>query len=125
MSASATIQGKKSINLYRTQIPWELMNRAFAIFLFSAVSILLGIFALTILEPSIDLLDLAFEEVSAFCTVGLSTGITAELGIGSKTVLMLSMLAGRVGTLTLAFALSGQRQQVNSFKYPKANIHVG
>lgn len=125
MSAAATIQGKKNINLYKTQIPWELMNRAFAIFLFSVVSILLGVFALTILEPSMNLLDLAFEEVSAFCTVGLSTGITADLSTGSKMILMLSMLVGRVGTLTLAFALSGQRQEVNTFKYPKANIHVG
>ena len=125
MSAAATIQGKKNINLYKTQIPWELMNRAFAIFLFSVVSILLGVFALTILEPSMSLLELAFEEVSAFCTVGLSTGITADLGTGSKVILMLSILVGRVGTLTLAFALSGQRQEVNSFKYPKANIHVG
>ena len=125
MSAAATIQGKKNINLYKTQIPWELMNRAFAIFLFSVVSILLGVFALTILEPSMSLLELAFEEVSAFCTVGLSTGITADLSTGSKMILMLSMLVGRVGTLTLAFALSGQRQEVNTFKYPKANIHVG
>lgn len=125
MSAAATIQGKKNINIYKTQIPWELMNRAFAIFLFSVVSILLGVFALTILEPSMNLLDLAFEEVSAFCTVGLSTGITADLSTGSKMILMLSMLVGRVGTLTLAFALSGQRQEVNTFKYPKANIHVG
>ena len=101
------------------------MNRAFAIFLFSVVSILLGVFALTILEPSMNLLNLAFEEVSAFCTVGLSTGITADLSTGSKVILMLSMLVGRVGTLTLAFALSGQRQEVNTFKYPKANIHVG
>jgi trk system potassium uptake protein TrkH len=125
MSAAATIQGKKNVNIYKTQIPWELMNRAFAIFLFSVVSILLGVFALTILEPSMNLLDLAFEEVSAFCTVGLSTGITADLSTGSKMILMLSMLVGRVGTLTLAFALSGQRQEVNTFKYPKANIHVG
>ena len=125
MSAAATIQGKKNINIYKTQIPWELMNRAFAIFLFSVVSILLGIFALTLMEPSKDLLALAFEEVSAFCTVGLSTGITADLTTGSKFILMLSMLVGRVGTLTLAFALSGQRQEVNTFKYPKANIHVG
>ena len=125
MSAAATIQGKKNGNLYKTQIPWELMNRAFAIFLFSVVSILLGVFALSILEPSMNLLDLAFEEVSAFCTVGLSTGITADLGTGSQMILMLSMLVGRVGPLTLAFALSGQRQEVNTFKYPKANIHVG
>lgn len=125
LSAAATIQGKKNINLYKLQIPWELMNRAFAVFLFAVVFIFLGIFALTVLEPDMELLDLAFEQVSAFCTVGLSTGITADLSLGSQTVLMLSMLVGRVGTLTLAFALSGQHPELNKFTYPKANMNVG
>lgn len=125
MSASATIQGKKNVNIYKNQIPWELMNKAFAIFLFSAVSILVGIFLLTLFEPNKDLLDLAFEEVSAFCTVGLSTGITPNMSLGGKIVLMISMLIGRVGTLTLAFALSDRKVESNSFKYPKASMHVG
>mgnify|MGYP000214977048 CR=1 FL=1 len=125
LSAAATIQGKKNINLYKLQIPWELMNRAFAVFLFAVVFIFLGIFSLALLEPEMELLDLAFEQVSAFCTVGLSTGITSELSIGSQTVLMLSMLVGRVGTLTLAFALSGKHPESNKFKYPKANMNVG
>lgn len=125
MSAAATIQGKKNVNIYKSQIPWELMNKAFAIFLFSAVSVLLGVFLLTLVEPDKDLLELAFEEVSAFCTVGLSTGITADLSIWGKMILMISMLIGRVGTLTLAFALSERRVESNSFKYPKATMHVG
>jgi potassium uptake TrkH family protein len=125
MSAAATIQGKKNVNLYKTQIPWELMNKAFAIFLFSAVSILVGIFLLTIFEPEMALLDLAFEQVSAFCTVGLSTGITPNISLGGKIVLMLSMLIGRVGTLTLAFALSDRKVEANTFKYPKGSVHVG
>jgi potassium uptake TrkH family protein len=125
LSAYATIRGKKDINLYKNKIPWELMNRAFAVFLFAIVFIFLGIFVLTILEPDIAFLDLAFEQVSAFCTVGLSTGITSELSFGSQTVIMLSMLIGRVGTLTLAFALSGNRPESNSFSYPKGYMHVG
>jgi Trk-type K+ transport system membrane component len=40
-------------------------------------------------------------------------------------VIMLSMLVGRVGTLTLAFALSGARPESNAFTYPKGNMHVG
>ena len=87
--------------------------------------IFLGIFTLTILEPEMAFLELAFEQVSAFCTVGLSTGITADLSFGSKVVIMLSMLVGRVGTLTLAFALSGARPESNAFTYPKGNMHVG
>lgn len=125
LSAYATIRGKKDINLYKNKIPWELMNRAFAVFLFAIVFIFLGIFVLTILEPDIAFLDLAFEQVSAFCTVGLSTGITSELSLSSQTVIMLSMLIGRVGTLTLAFALSGNRPESNSFSYPKGYMHVG
>ena len=125
LSAAATIRGKKDINLYKNKIPWELMNRAFAVFLFAIVFIFLGIFILTILEPEMPFTALAFEQVSAFCTVGLSTGITANLSFGSKVVIMLSMLVGRVGTLTLAFALSGTRPESNTFTYPKGNMHVG
>ena len=125
LSAAATIRGKKDINLYKNKIPWELMNRAFAVFLFAIVFIFLGIFILTILEPEMPFAALAFEQVSAFCTVGLSTGITANLSFGSKVVIMLSMLVGRVGTLTLAFALSGTRPESNTFTYPKGNMHVG
>jgi trk system potassium uptake protein TrkH len=125
LSAVATIRGKKDINLYKNKIPWELMNRAFAVFLFAIVFIFLGIFTLTILEPEMAFVELAFEQVSAFCTVGLSTGITADLSFGSKVVIMLSMLVGRVGTLTLAFALSGARPDSNAFTYPKGNMHVG
>ncbi len=125
LSAAATIRGKKDINLYKNKIPWELMNRAFAVFLFAIVFIFIGIFTLTILEPEMAFLELAFEQVSAFCTVGLSTGITADLSFGSKVVIMLSMLVGRVGTLTLAFALSGTRPESNAFTYPKGNMHVG
>lgn len=125
IAALSTIKGKKNVNMFRFQIPWDLLNRAFAVFLFTAVSILLGIFALTLFEPNISFAQLAFEEVSAFCTVGLSTGITADLSAASKVVLMLSMIVGRVGTLTLAFALSGQRRESNAFKYPKANFPVG
>lgn len=125
LSAAATIKGKKNINLYKLQIPWELMNRAFAVFLFAVVFMFIGIFSLAVFEPQMDLLDLVFEEVSAFCTVGLSTGITADLSLASKAVLMVSMLVGRVGTLTLAFALSAKRPESNYFKYPKARMNVG
>ena len=52
--------------------------------------------------------DLGFEEVSAFCTVGLTVGITSGLGIPAQVVLMISMFVGRVGTLTLAFALASR-----------------
>lgn len=125
LSAWTTIRGKKKVELFKQTIPWELLNRAFSIFLFSATVILVGIFILTISDPQIGLARLAFEEVSAFCTVGLTTGVTTELSSVGRTVIMISMFIGRIGTLTLAFALSSRKKESDDYKYPKANFMVG
>ena len=61
----------------------------------------MGTFLLCILEPNCSFVQLLFEEVSAFGTVGLSTGITPSLADGSKLVLIFTMFAGRVGAFTL------------------------
>ena len=124
LSAYSTIRGKKNLELFKKRIPWELLNKAISIFLFSGSFILMGIFFLTITDPDIPFRDLMFEQVSAFCTVGLTTGITAELSIGGRTIIMLSMFIGRIGTLTLAIAL-GRRLKSNKYKYPKAELMVG
>lgn len=60
-----------------------------------------GTFLLCVLEPEYSFVQLMFEEVSAFGTVGLSTGITPDLGVASKLVLIFTMFAGRVGAFTL------------------------
>lgn len=125
LSAWSTIRGRKRVEMFKQTIPWELLNRAFSIFLFSASIILIGIFVLTITDPELGLSRLAFEEVSAFCTVGLSTGITTELSGAGRAVIMLSMFIGRIGTITLAFALSSRRKESNDYTYPKANFMVG
>lgn len=125
LSAWATIRGKKKVEIFKQTIPWDLLNRAFSIFLFSATTILLGIFILSVTDSELGLAQLAFEEVSAFCTVGLSTGITADLSATGKAVIMLSMFIGRIGTITLAFALSSKKRESNDYKYPKANFMVG
>lgn len=124
LSAYSTIRGKKNLELFKKRIPWELLNKAFSIFLFSGSFILTSLFFLTITDPDIPLKKLMFEEVSAFCTVGLSTGITAELSLSGKSIIMVSMFIGRIGTLTLAIAL-GRRLKSNNYKYPKADLMVG
>ena len=124
LGAWSTTRGKSRLELFRSTIPFELLNKAFLILLFSLSFISLGIFGLVIVEPDKDLLALSFEEVSAFSTVGLSTGITSQLSMPGKVIIMLSMFIGRIGTLSLAFAL-GLKQKSNDYKYPKANILVG
>jgi Trk-type K+ transport system membrane component len=89
------------------------------------LSILLSITEEAILaQPGRSVLDLIFEASSAFNTVGLSTGITAQLSDAGKVIIILAMFIGRIGTLTIAFAIGG-RLVSNHFKYPEGHTMVG
>ncbi len=123
-SSISTLTGKKSMVIGKRKISMNLVNKAFSLFLFAVSIIFVGVFILTITEPDKALIDLVFEEVSAFATVGLSTGITSSLSTGGRIVIMISMFMGRVGLLTLAFAL-GQATKVARVEYPGAHISVG
>lgn len=123
-SVYATLRGRLKIEIGRRYIPKELLFKALSIFFFAATLNLIGIFLLTVFEPGIDLVQLAFEQVSAFGTVGYSTGITGDLSIPGRLVIIFSMFIGRVGTLTFALALSN-RASSQRHRYPSAQIMVG
>lgn len=92
---------KRHISAFRRSIPMEALAKAFLITMLSLLLVCACTFLLCILEPEYTFLQLLFEEVSAFGTVGLSTGITPALGWVAKLVLIITMFAGRVGTFTL------------------------
>ena len=91
---------------------------------------IVGPFVLSISESNLlssgkyDFMDLVFEHVSAASTVGLSTGITADLSSVGKFVLIIAMFIGRVGTLTLAY-LIGKKVISKNYKYPTGHTMVG
>lgn len=124
LSALATIRGKRHVQIYRRTIGNELVNKASSIFLFSVSVIFVGVFTLSILEPQIPFVQLLFEQISAVATVGLSTGITDDLSLGSRIVIICSMFIGRVGVLTVAVAVS-RRVQSNNYKYREAHVMLG
>ncbi len=92
---------KKQIGAFRRSISAETLSKSSIIVLLSLLLVCIGTFLLCILEPECSFVQLLFEEVSAFGTVGLSTGITPGLAHGSKMVLIFTMFAGRVGAFTL------------------------
>ena len=71
--------------------------------------------------------DLLFETVSAFGTVGLSTGITYTLSPLSQILIMLTMFAGRVGvfTMSLAVAKRMRKQDTSNIRYPEDRVMIG
>ncbi len=120
----STIRNKRQLELGGRSIPFDLLHKAYTIFFFAATYIFGCSFVLAILEPNIPIIDLLFEEVSAFCTVGLTRGPTMEMGQAGRAILMLSMYVGRVGTLTLAFALASKNEN-QAYAYPKAHVLIG
>lgn len=123
-SAIATIRGKLKLEIGHNYIGNSLLFRALSIFVFAVGFIALGTLLLTIFEPGIDFIALFFEQVSAFGTVGLSTGITSNLNTYSRLVIIVSMFIGRVGTITFAIAFVS-RVSTRNYKYPKAHLMVG
>jgi trk system potassium uptake protein len=124
LSAASTISGKKNIELARQSISFELINKAFSIFLFMSGFIFTGVFILSITDAHVPMVNLVFEMVSAVGNVGLSTGITAKMSGAGKVILIIGMFVGRVGILTLAFALS-KKVISSNYKYPKTHIMIG
>lgn len=124
LSVWTTIRGHKHIELSRRTIPHTVSYKAFAVFTFASVFNIFFLFMLTITDSQFDVLRLGFEQISAFATVGLSTGITAGLSEVGKIIISTSMFIGRVGTLTLALALSTRASSTN-YKYPTTHLAVG
>lgn len=129
-SVYSTIRGSSQIHIFKRRISNDLVMRAYSIFIFYVVGNLVGIFVLSITEMdklesgAFSLMDIVFEHVSAASTVGLSTGITGELSIAGKYVLIVAMFIGRVGTLTLAY-LFGKKILSNNYKYPLGHTMIG
>ena len=127
---TATIKGLNHTSLFKRTIPAALKSRAYGVLVIFIVGNALGIFILSISEIEIlnthkdGMLALVFEQVSAMGTVGLSMGITSEVSDVGKIVLAISMFVGRVGTLTVAFALGRQLISKN-FKYAEGHTMVG
>ena len=125
-----TVRGGDHVQIFQRSIGAVLRSRAYSVLLFFLVGNLAGVFILSITESHLvagdqaDFFDLAFEHVSAMGTVGLSTGITPLMSGAGKVVLALAMFVGRVGTLTVAFAVGGQTSH-SHFKYPEGHTMVG
>lgn len=123
-SVVSTIRGRKNVEIERHTVSSDTINRAYTIVVFSIALIFISSFALSITEPSKSLLSLLFEEISAFGTVGLSTGITTSLSTAGKLIIILTMYIGRIGTLTLALAIT-KRVIYTKYRYSEINVLVG
>ncbi|XOD69034.1 MAG: potassium transporter TrkG [Flavobacteriales bacterium AspAUS03] len=114
---------KAYLEIQSKEISLDSVRRAFAIITLSLIVIGLAIFIILGLEKQADMLKVSFEAFSAFSTVGLSLGITSNLSSGSKLVLIILMLLGRIGTFNLMVGIM-KKIRAQHHRYPKETILI-
>ena len=99
------------------------MFKAFIITLLSMIVVCASTFTMCLLEPEYSFMQLLFECTSAFGTVGLSTGITPDLSIAGKLMIIMTMFIGRLGALTIVTMWSFK--QPSTAVFTEENITIG
>ncbi|MBU0599679.1 Trk family potassium uptake protein, partial [bacterium] len=121
-------KGRDEIELFYRTIPRNIGYKAILILILSILVVIIGTISLLILESGrgddFSFLNILFEVVSAFGTVGLSVGITSKLSFLSKVVTIFLMFIGRLGPLTLALAIKEERLKAE-YHYPEERVSVG
>ncbi|MEW9673917.1 TrkH family potassium uptake protein [Ammoniphilus sp. 3BR4] len=119
----SVLTNKDEVNALRRRISWELVNKAFSIGLTGILFIFIIFFLLSFTEKA-DMSIILFETVSAFGTVGLSAGLTGDLSPLGRILITIMMFIGRIGPLTMAFALL-KHSNKSKVKYIEEKILIG
>lgn len=120
----AILQGKEEVQLYQRQVAYPLILKAVGVLVGSGTTVMISTILISLTDPEITFIQNLFEVVSAFATVGLSTGITASMSPAGKLIIIMTMYVGRVGILLLMSALLGDPRP-SAVRYPEENLLVG
>lgn len=120
----SAFQGRDDVLCHQRQIPDNIILKAVGVLVGSIFVISVATLLTVSMQPELGFGAIFFEVVSAFGTVGLSTGITGQLSPLNQFVIIITMYIGRVGILMLISALVGETRP-SSVEYPEANLLVG
>lgn len=122
----SVLRGEKDATLFKKRISADTVNRALTLVFFPLILVLIGSVAVNVAEPHVTFMDAMFECTSAFATVGLSMSVTPTLSLFSKIIIILLMYLGRVGMITVSYALlTDRRKRRNTLRYPEGDILIG
>ena len=119
----STIRGREHAGAFGREFNSQQLYRAIAVVILSLGLVALVGFLLALHEET-SFINLLFETVSAFGTVGLSTGITPHLSVAGRIIVTVTMFIGRLGPLALTLALL-QRQRPSQYRYPEEMVRIG
>jgi len=130
--ARSRYRGEEHVHVFRRSIPTAAVSKALSVTVLGFTLITFAVLLLSLVEIGTEphgasplrFVDILFEVVSAFGTVGLSTGITRRLSSAGKFILVLVMFVGRIGPLTIA-TLVGRSRAKGKYRYAEENVMVG
>lgn len=118
------LKGREQTVVFGREIPQVSVRRAMIIASLSLVFVFFILMALSISEPSLNFIDIMFETISAFGTVGLSTGITREISPVGHLIIIFTMFIGRIGPLTIGLAML-KNVSPDPYRYPSERVTIG
>jgi trk system potassium uptake protein TrkH len=127
-TAKSVIKGKTTVEIYKRNIPIDQVFKAIAIVMLGLSWVLLSIFYLLVAEPNMSLFEIVIESFGTFASLGISikTGITSVVSTNGKLFIILGMLIGRIGSLTLLLGLKMQKKRDRTeFSYPEERVMLG
>ena len=120
----ASIKNKNDVTMFNRSLSKEAVSKAVAVVCTSFIIMFVSTTLLSAVVEA-DFLDILYETVSATATVGLTRNLTASLNTAGKLIIIATMYFGRVGPISLAFALNVKKKNPNIIKNPVEDISVG
>lgn len=123
VSVITMLRGKEDVVLFRHRLSKNQIYKAITVTLISLMLVIASTMILSTTEGK-DFLVILFEVVSAFGTVGFSMGLSQDLSLFGKTLFVVLMFAGRLGPVTLAYAIQSKKRK-DLYRYPEGKITIG
>lgn len=117
-------KGNDVIHVFKRQIKLVDVFRSYAVIILAGFMVITALITLLLTEPDVPVVALLFEITSAFGTCGMSLGITSDLSMIGKVILMLLMFIGRVGLISFLYTLGGKENKI-AYRYPKERVIIG
>lgn len=120
----ATLRGRNQTTIFGRAISNAQVMKAFSIFVMGITLVFLTMTAILITDPGMKFFNIFFEVISAISTVGIDGRITQSLSMAGQGVIMIAMIAGRIGSLTFIFAFRKPMSKT-SYTLPEERILIG
>jgi len=124
LAAASVVKGKEDTEIFHRKISSYYVKKGLAVVLISACMLIISMMCLSLVEDA-PFIDIMYETTSAIATVGLTRGLTGNLSVIGKLIIIVTMYAGRIGPISLALFFNSKKVKSNTRKLPVERIIVG